>query len=379
MVIPTNSRTKITSTPALKQLEGFDPKMEYPERKGMTYMSKKNTQTEMGKISNLITDMTLKGATQEELARAVKHSMVVIDAEKHKLDYKQSELDNGISSLKKKYQGRTDADGSYHEGASTIISRAKGETSVLKRRGSPKIDPETGEQSYTEVYEEYTDKDGKTRVRTQKSTQMMETRDAYSLVSDYDTPAERAYADYANYMKALGNSARKEMLNTGKIEYSSEANTAYKAEVDSLMAKLNVALKNAPREREAQRIANAEVSAMKQENPSMSKEEIKKANQRALTDARTKVGASRRDTTMVIDDKEWEAIQAGAISENKLSQILNNTDIDSVRQRATPRTTTTLSDAKINKITSMNNSGYTTAEIAGSLGVSASTVIKYLK
>ena len=43
----------------------------------------KNTQTEMGKISNLITDMTLKGATQDELARAVRHSMVVIDAEKH--------------------------------------------------------------------------------------------------------------------------------------------------------------------------------------------------------------------------------------------------------------------------------------------------------
>lgn len=87
MVIPCNSRNskiKITSTSYLKGLEGFDPKMEYPERKGMKYM--RNTQTEMGKVSNLITDMTLKGATEEELARAVRHSMVVIDAEKHKLD-----------------------------------------------------------------------------------------------------------------------------------------------------------------------------------------------------------------------------------------------------------------------------------------------------
>jgi len=379
MVIPTNNRTKITSTPALKQLEGFDPKMEYPERPGMTYMSKKNTQNEMGKISNLITDMTLKGATQEELARAVKHSMVVIDAEKHKLDYKKSEQDNGIDSLKKKYQGRTEDDGRYHEGASTIISRAKSETSVLKRRGSPKIDPETGEQTYTEVYEEYADKNGKTKVRTQKSTQMMEVKDAYDLVSDYDTPAERAYADYANYMKALGNTARKEMLSTGKIEYSAAAKAVYQTEVDSLMAKLNVALKNAPREREAQRIANAEVNAMKQENPSMTKEETRKANQRALTDARMMVGASRRDTTIVITDKEWEAIQAGAISENRFNQILNNTDIDAVRQRATPRTTSALSEAKINKISSMNSSGYTTAEIAESLGVSTSTVIKYLQ
>lgn len=45
----------------------------------------------MGVISNLITDMTLRGADEKELARAVKHSMVVIDAEKHGLDYKRSE------------------------------------------------------------------------------------------------------------------------------------------------------------------------------------------------------------------------------------------------------------------------------------------------
>lgn len=55
-------------------------------------------------VSNLITDMTIKGATDEELCRAVKHSMVVIDAVKHKLGYKQSEIDNDIESLKKKYQ-----------------------------------------------------------------------------------------------------------------------------------------------------------------------------------------------------------------------------------------------------------------------------------
>ena len=333
----------------------------------------KNTQTEMGKISNLITDMTLKGATQDELARAVRHSMVVIDAEKHKLDYKQSEIDNGIASLKKKYQGTMDADGRYHEGAATLISRAKSETSVLKRKGSPKINDD-GSLSYKEVIEEYTDKDGKIKVRTQKSTKMAETRDARTLSSG--TPQEEAYADYANKMKSLANQARKEMVNTGKIAYSASAKAAYEPEVTSLMVKLNVALKNAPRERQAQVIANATVAAKKKDNPDMTSSEIKKANQQALSSARASVGAKRN--SIEITDREWEAIQAGAISENKLTQILNNTNIDTLRQMATPRATTSLSTAKVNRISAMSNSGYSTSEIADALGVSTSTVSKYL-
>ena len=374
MVIPTGGKVKVTSTPPLKGLEGFDPKLEYGGKKEGTFKPMKNTQTEMGKISNLITDMTLKGATQDELARAVRHSMVVIDAEKHKLDYKQSERDNGISALKKKYQGTVDENGRYHEGAATLISRAKSETSVMKRKGSPIIDKETGEQRYKEVYEEYTDKNGKVKVRTQASTKMAETKDARTLSSG--TPQEEAYADYANNMKSLANRARREMMNTGKIAYSASAKRAYQAEVDSLEAKLNVALKNAPRERQAQILANAAVKAKKQENPDMTKGEIKKANQQALTAARNSVGAKREP--ILITDREWEAIQAGAISENRLTQIINNVDTDKLRQRATPRATTTLSSAKVNKIASMNASGYTTAEIAEALGVSASTVSKYL-
>lgn len=376
MVIPCNSsrsKVKITSTPALKGLEGFDPKLEYGGKKEGTFKPMKNTQTEMGKISNLITDMTLKGATQDELARAVRHSMVVIDAEKHKLDYKQSEIDNGIASLKKKYQGTVDADGRYHEGASTLISRAKSETSVLKRKGSPKINDD-GSLSYKEVIEEYTDKDGKVKVRTQKSTKMAETRDARTLSSG--TPQEEAYADYANKMKSLANQARKEMVNTGKIAYSVSAKAAYEPEVTSLMAKLNVALKNAPRERQAQVIANATVAAKKKDNPDMTSSEIKKANQQALSSARASVGAKRN--SIEITDREWEAIQAGAISENKLTQILNNTNIDTLRQMATPRATTSLSTAKVNRISAMSNSGYSTSEIADALGVSTSTVSKYL-
>lgn len=388
MVIPTGGKIKITSTPALKGLEGFDPKLEYGAheikkdsngdehyyRNGKEFKRMKNTQTEMGKISNLITDMTLKGAPQSEIARAVRHSMVVIDAEKHKLDYKQSSVDNGIASLKKNYQGNFGKDGKYHEGAATLISRASSETSVLKRKGSPIINPETGEQSYKEVYEEYKDENGKTKIRSQASTKMAETKDARTLSSG--TPQEEAYADYANTMKALGNQARKEMIGSGKIAYSSSAKATYKKEVDSLLAKLNVSLKNAPRERQAQVIANATVTAKKQENPDMTRGEIKKASQQALTSARTTVGAKRE--TIKITDREWEAIQAGAISENVLTKIINNVDIDNLRQRATPRATTTLNAAKINRLQAMNASGHSTAEIAEALGISASTVSKYL-
>lgn len=123
-------------------------------------------------------------------------------------------------------------------------------------------------------------------------------------------------------------------------------------------------------------MANSVVAAKKKDNPGMTKEEIKKASQQALSSARATVGAKR--TPIVITDREWQAIQAGAISENKLTQIINHADIDVLRSYATPRATTTLSTAKINKISSMNASGYTTAEIAESLGVSTSTVRKYL-
>lgn len=236
----------------------------------------------------------------------------------------------------------------------------------------------TGEYIWKDVDDPvYVDKrTGKVKERTQPSTKMAEAKDAYTLVSEADTPVERAYANYANKMKALGNQARLEILSTGKVPYSATAKETYQAEVDSLNAKLNVALKNAPRERQAQTMANAVVAAKKQDNPDMTKGELKKASQQALTQARASVGAKRE--TIKITDREWEAIQAGAISENKLTQIIDNVDIDSLRQRATPRATTTLSTAKQNKIASMNASGYSTSEIAEALGISTSTVSNYL-
>ena len=392
MVIPTsghgrNTKVNIQNRDQLEGLEGFDPKIEYPEIPGMKKMTKQMTQKEMGVVSNLITDMTLRGANDDELAAAVRHSMVVIDAEKHKLNYKKSEIDNNIAALKKKYQGHIEDDGRYHEGASTVISRAKSETTVQKRKGSmhvnqigkPWYDPSKpeGAKIWTLDNATYTDKKGNQVYRTQKSTKMAEADDAAKLSSGTANVKEQAYVDYANELKRLANEARKESVYTPKLEYNPEANKKYKAEVKHLEDQYSLALQNAPKEREAQRIARSIVDAKKESNPDMTKAEIKKEGQRALTKARLQVGAQR--TPITISDREWEAIQAGAISDSKLDKILKYADSEVVREKATPRQKATIPPAKTNKAQMMYNSGYTLAEIADALGVSTSTVSKFLK
>lgn len=380
VVIPTNDKVRIKSTNALKGLENFDPKTEYSTegRTGVRLMKKSEVQKEMGMVSNLITDMTLKGAPESDVVRAVKHSMVVIDAHKHKLDYKQSEKDNGIAELKSKYQRRVDEDGNVKEGgASTLISRKKQDVRIPERQGSGVIDSETGKVIYKESGRTYPDKKtGKIKVATETVKLMSVTDDAFTLSSG--TPQENAYASYANKMKELGNQARKEYKATGRIAYNSAARETYKEEVDHLLAQLNVAAMNSPRERRAQVIANSEIKAKQQANPDMDKKELKKTAQIAINNARASVGASGKDSRITISDREWEAIQAGAISDSKLTEILRYTDQDAVKQRATPRTTSTLSQAKVNKINSMVASGFTNAQIAEALGVSTSTVSKHI-
>lgn len=376
VVIPTNSRVKINSTKALDGLKDFNPKVEYSTegKTGVRLMTKANTQKQMGSVSNLITDMTLKGAKEEEIVRAVKHSMVVIDAEKHKLDYRKSEKENGIKELKKRYQSSPDSDGT---GASTLISRRKQETYVPERKGSGKIDPVTGKVSYSTSGRTYIDlKTGKT-VEAQTKVRLLSTVDDLHTLSS-GTPQEKAYADYGNRMKSLANQARKEYTTTSKLAYDKTAAQKYKAEVALLESQLNVALKNAPKERRAQAIANGTVKAKQQNNPNMDKKELKKAKQIAIEDARVKVGASGKNSKITITPKQWEAIQAGAISETKLTKILKYADEDIVRDYATPKTRTSLSDAKIAKIEAMKASGYTNAEIADSINVSPSTVSNYL-
>lgn len=381
--IPT-SHTNIKSTPRLAGLVGFDPKIY--KRDGLPEMKSQTKQTEMGKITNLIADMQIKGAQKnglsgydpDEVARAVKHSMVVIDAQKHGLDYKQSYVDNGIAELKAKYQ-----DG---KGASTLITRAGSEVRVPAYKTGYKPDPVTGEVIKTPTGESYTKartlKSGEVKTkevpRTTTSTRMAETNDARTLMSSKSNPhpVELAYANYANKLKSLANEARKESMSTPKLKLNSAAKKTYAAEVDSLNSKLNSALKHAPVERQAQILAGATVKAKKEANPGMTKEEVKKLNGQALNSARTRLGGKKQQ--IQITDREWEAIQAGAISDNKLKNILDNTNSDTLRKRATPRASTSLSTTKLQLARSMDANGYTNKEIAERLGISVSSVSKAL-
>ena len=397
VVIPVNSRVRVTSSPALKGLQDFDPKTQYgttakveggkevyynSSGRRIQVMTKDNTQKQMGVVSNLITDMTLWGAPESDIVRAVRHSMVVIDAAKHKLDYKQSEKDNGIAELKRKYQPKYNEDGEVtgYGGARTLLSRRKQTVEVPERRGAAKIDPETGKVTYSESGREYTNSKG-VRVKATTTVPLITATDDIRKLSS-GTPQEDAYADYANKMKALANKARKEYASIKTVPKSSSAAQTYATEVKSLESKLDTAAKNAPRERRAQALANSVVKAKIQANPELSdrenKKELQKIKRYAIEEARASVGASGRETRIEITDKEWEAIQAGAISSTKLSQILRYSDPDKIKQRALPKTTTQLSSAQSTKMKAMKASGYTIAEIAERLGVSTSTVSKYL-
>ena len=391
LVIP-NPRGAIKATSALKGLVGFDPKEKYPAYEGMIKITPKAKQQKMGDVSNLITDMTIKGAETDEIARAVRHSMVVIDSEKHNLNYKQSYVDNGIASLKKKYQGKENG------GASTLISRAASQKHVGKRK--EKIDPDTGKKVYEYSNETFTKvkyRDPSTGVlkettlsnankkgypvistrevkRTIGSTKMAETDNPSSLSSG--TPMESIYAGHASKLKGLANTARKESISTPPMRYSPSAKKVYVKEVASLNAQLNIALKNKPLERQAQLLANKVVSTKKDSNPNMEADDLKKIKGQALIEARIRTGAKK--DPIVISNKEWEAIQAGAISNNVLNQILNNTDLDKVKRLATPRANTTLSPTKLSRARSMLAAGRTQAEIANALGISTSTLINAL-
>ena len=102
---------------------------------------------------------------------------------------------------------------------------------------------------------------------------------------------------------------------------------------------------------------------------------LDKERQRALTDARNTVGARRKPITFT--EREWKAVQSGAISDSILSDMLKYADMNVVKQYALPKRSTGLTTAQKNKIAAMKASGYTLAEIAKSVGCSVSTVNKY--
>ena len=387
MAIPVTDKVNIKSTRALKALEGFDPKTAYAVPEGnpnnVRLMKKEDKQREMGVISNLITDMTLRGADEDELARAVKHSMVVIDAEKHRLDYKRSEQENGIPELKQKWQIRVDEEGAIHYGgASTLLSRRKQTVRVPERRGSIRVDKETGEYIYKESGRTFVDpKTGKERKAEDTVSLISETKDARTLSSG--TIQENLYADFSNKLKAMANQARKEAVNMKGLEYSPSAAKTYAPEVASLKEKYNNMIANKPKERKAMLIANANIKAKIQEqgldpNISEDKKLIKKISSVEMQRARDSVGASGRKSKVTFTDREWEAVQAGAISDNMLTKFLNSSDSDEIVKRAMPKNVTVMTSAKMSKANAMLRSGYSYAEIAKACGVPESTVYSAL-
>lgn len=330
LVIP--NKGQIKTSRSLKELANFDP-MQYkvPHKT----IKEKTKQLQMGVVSNLITDMTIKGASQSELARAVKHSMVVIDSEKHNLDYKQSAKDNGINALRKKYQANINPDtGKSTTSASTLISRSKQLGKKLKAEGIDFASAEFDPQKYSS---------GSAR--------------------------EQPYVNYVKDLQSLKNQASKVYSSIPTPRYDKNAAKVYDTEVKSLNKKLNTALLNAPRERQAQLLTNnLYYSNLK---PDMSKDDKKKLMQRSLSRARVTVGAERSE--IKITDREWEAIQARAVSTTKLTQILNNADMDTVRKLATPRPAG-MSASQVSRAKAFLDSGYTYAEVAERLGVSTATI-----
>lgn len=382
-----NNEGRVKSRPPIKQLEGFDPKAAYPKYDGMSLMTKKNTQTEMGKISNLITDMTIHKASDDEIARAVKHSMVVIDAEKHKLNYKQSEKDNGIAQLKTKYQGGP------RRGAATLISRASSTERIDKviprpaKDGGP-IDPKTGRlvfvpdpnRTYTTTK---TNAKGETvtvtKTKMTKGTKMEFVDDARKLSSG--TPMEELYAAHANTMKGLANQARKESVAIKAPLQNKAAKAIYAKEIKSLDVKLKEAQRNAPLERRAQIVGNALAKARIDANPQFDKDDIKKVKYQSLEEARLitgaakkKIGAPDTNGNSTLTAREWEAIQAGAVSASKLREILSNADMDRVRDLATPRPRSSLTTGQLARMKMMRDSNRPMSDIAEALGVPVSTV-----
>jgi len=376
VVIP-NKRGDIRTAPSLKALKDFDTITAYPGHPGMQKLNEKTKQLEMGKVSNLITDMTIKGATQNELAKAVKHSMVVIDAEKHGLNYQQSALDNNIADLKIKYQGAANA------GAATLVSRAKAQHRVPVRKegilytdpktGKTKrvyIDKKTGAKLYEETGESYINKKGIEVKRLQISKQMLERKSAFELSSG--TRMETIYANYADRLKGMANKARLAVLDTPRQVYSAKAKKAFQPQVDSLLAKLRLADRNKPLERKAQLVANKIYREKLKANPSMDPADKKRLRGQALTEARTRLGAKKPQVE--ITTKEWTAIQLGAVSHHTVTRIIKNANQDLLKQLAIPRTAYVMTTAKVSKAKAMDAAGYTPAEIALSLGVSATTI-----
>lgn len=338
-------------------------------------------QQEMGKITNLITDMTAMNASEDEIARAVKYSMVVIDAEKHNLDWRRCKEDCKITELYQKYQGKKGG------GGVTIMTRSRSRIDIPEReeiRYPSQMTPEEkerwdrGEKIYRETGR--LNKNGK--LVKEKTDRMSIEKDARNLIKKgYDI--EYVYADHANKLKELALISRAESRRIGPTKENTEARKVYPAEYESLKKKYADTMLNKPRERQAQLIASKNIERLKQANPRFrdyqdkeAQDKLKKFRNREIQAARKKVGAER--VKVELTPKEWEAINAGVFSDTKLSVLLQHANKNKVMDLATGRTAVGVNEAKLSRARTLQKQGKTWDEIANELDVSKSTLQKAL-
>lgn len=402
LVIPTKGQ-KLKASQPLEGLKDYNPSDLYtrdsddPICTGKSRDGKKgdgfNKGIQMGMASNLITDMTIKAANEDEIARAVRFSMCVIDAEKHNLDWKRCYEDNGIAELKEKYQLRIDKEGNPHTGASTLISRAKGPVEINERKevyAKSRMTPEeleryeNGEVIYRDTNRTFVDqKTGKVRKATTSIENMAAVSDAHELSSGYYI--EEIYAEHANRMKALANEARKEARSTGRLEQNKSAKETYDDVVGkdgTLAKKIALAELEAPKERQAQIIADSVMRAKEQADPSLkekdNRDKRKKLAAKALENARDAVngGAHKKRYRIELTDREWEAIQAGAISDTQFRRVLRYADTNEVKKRALPRKSSSMKTTTRSRARLLLNAGYAPSTVAKELGISVQTLAK---
>lgn len=391
-VIPNNNK-RYKSRDALPGLKNFDPNM-YADAPGtFTLMKKQTKQTQMGIVSNLVNDMTLQKASDSEMTRAVRHSMVVIDAEKHKLNYKRSEKENGIDALKKKYQIHIDkVDYSKLSGIDPntnkvvkVISSAElkshtgnkkssGASTVISRR---KNQVTTGGQEVEIPNPTKRNPNGtRTVIRKAKKSYITSMLDDASIyLKPNSTQIEKDYVGYINQLKSRKNTIDKEIMTIKTKPRDPKAALIYAEEVGSLKSKLTKSLLNAPKERQAQALATVNYKKEVERRggkDALGSDDVKKLKNQALIGARSAVGAQRKPVN--ITPAEWDAIQSNAISASMLKDLVKHMDDKQLKELATPRDVKAISSARSQKAMTLLNNGYTISEVANALGVSSSTI-----
>jgi len=386
LVIPNNdNKITVTNSPKFKELNNFDTGIYYNGK--LPKMPDKTKQQMMGITTNLIQDMTLKGAPAEDLIPAVKYSMVVIDAQKHSLDYKKAYADYNIAKLNEKYRG------SARAGASTIVTRAGAETYVPQRKIARSnkekgivngIDIQTGNKVYEDTGKvKWTPKKDKNTgeiigwkqtKKLDKIEKMYLVDDAFELVGDKEDPKERLYAGFANTMKDLARKSRLIAVNTENMKRNPDSVKMYAKEVAELNNSLKDVKANKYLERQAQILGNKRYYAAKRDG-NYSRDQLKRLQNECIAGARLSIGAKK--PTIEITPRQWAAIDAGAVSSSILTEIINNTSLDTIRNYTMPRQTqrSRVSYTDECLIRSMAaRPGVTQSEIADAMGLSTSTI-----